>query len=132
LALGRRRASEGFFFFYITMLCFPHCVARCASANGGRAGSKNFSSPRVIRSCAIYRRRIRFNPESIQWAVFWMAFGAKNSRNPDGNRLNLGNFDENGLNCNNWWNDNRNDNLGVFGLMMKRIKRTAAIWPLFF
>lgn len=61
-----------------------------------------------------------------------MAFGAKNSRNPDGNRLNLGNFDENGLNCNNWWNDNRNDNLGVFGLMMKRIKRTAAIWPLFF
>lgn len=34
------------------------------------------------------------------------------TRNADGNRLKLGNFDENGLNCDNWnWDDNRNDNL---------------------
>lgn len=38
--------------------------------------------------------------------------------NADGNRLNLGNFNETGLNCNNNWNDNRNSNLGVFPLMV--------------
>lgn len=32
----------------------------------------------------------------------------------DGNRLNVGNFDETGLNCDNWNDDERNDNLGVF------------------
>lgn len=46
--------------------------------------------------------------------------------NADGNRLNLGNFDENGLNCDNWnWDDNHNDNLGVFALMMEgKLKRS--------
>lgn len=31
----------------------------------------------------------------------------------DGNRVNVGNFDDNGLNVNNNWDDNRNDNIGV-------------------
>ena len=31
----------------------------------------------------------------------------------DGNRVNVGNFDSHGLNVNNYWDDNRNDNLGV-------------------
>jgi hypothetical protein len=31
----------------------------------------------------------------------------------DGNRVNVGNFDSDGLNVNNNWDDNRNDNLGV-------------------
>jgi len=31
----------------------------------------------------------------------------------DGNRVNVGNFDRNGLNVNNWNDDNRNSNLGV-------------------
>jgi len=39
--------------------------------------------------------------------------------NADGNRLNLGNFDGTGLNCNNWNSDGeRNGNLGVFALMV--------------
>jgi hypothetical protein len=43
----------------------------------------------------------------------------KSTRNADGNRLNLGNFDESGLNCNdNWWDENRNRNLGAFLLMV--------------
>ena len=31
----------------------------------------------------------------------------------DGNRVNVGNFDENGLNVNNYWDDNRNYNIGL-------------------
>lgn len=31
----------------------------------------------------------------------------------DGNHVNVGNFDAKGLNVNNNWDDNRNDNLGV-------------------
>jgi len=31
----------------------------------------------------------------------------------DGNRVNVGNFDSGGLNVNNNWDDNRNDNIGV-------------------
>ena len=31
----------------------------------------------------------------------------------DGNRVNVGNFDAKGLNVNNYWDDNRNDYLGV-------------------
>jgi hypothetical protein len=39
--------------------------------------------------------------------------------NSDGNRLNLGNFDANSLNCDNWnWDDNSNPNLGCFPLMV--------------
>ena len=50
--------------------------------------------------------------------------GIKLTLNADGNRLNLGNFDENGLNCDNYnWDDNRNDNLGVFPLMVCKTKR---------
>jgi len=41
------------------------------------------------------------------------------SRIRDGNRLNLGNFDRDGLNCDNWnWDDDGNDNLGCFAPMM--------------
>ena len=32
---------------------------------------------------------------------------------PDGNRVNVGNFDAEGLNVNNNWDNNRNDNLGL-------------------
>ena len=35
----------------------------------------------------------------------------------DGNRLIAGNFDEDGLNCNNW-DENANDNIGFFLLMV--------------
>ena len=60
---------------------------------------------------------MRYSSESIQRAVFRMVSGI--SRNADGNRLNLGDFDDTGLNCNNWNDDdNANDNLGVFALMM--------------
>ena len=31
----------------------------------------------------------------------------------DGNRVNVGNFDAKGLNVNNYWDNNRNDNIGV-------------------
>ena len=31
----------------------------------------------------------------------------------DGNRVYVGNFDSEGLNVNNYWDDNRNSNLGV-------------------
>jgi hypothetical protein len=31
----------------------------------------------------------------------------------DGNRVNFGNFDGEGLNVNNYWDDNRNDNIGL-------------------
>jgi hypothetical protein len=31
----------------------------------------------------------------------------------DGNRVYVGNFDANGLNVNNYWDNNRNDNIGV-------------------
>lgn len=42
------------------------------------------------------------------------------SCNADGNRLNLGNFDDAGLNCGYWYfDDNANDNVGVFALMME-------------
>ncbi len=49
----------------------------------------------------------------------------------DGNRLNLGNFDEHGLNCdNNWnWDDNRNDNLGVFPLIVCQEKKEGGVYP---
>ena len=37
----------------------------------------------------------------------------------DGNRLNVGNFDETGLSCDYWdWDDERFDNLGAFPLMV--------------
>jgi hypothetical protein len=48
-----------------------------------------------------------------------MACGIIFTLNADGNRLDLGDFDEQGLNCDNYdWDDNRNDNLGCFALMM--------------
>jgi hypothetical protein len=31
----------------------------------------------------------------------------------DGNRVYVGNFDADGLNVNNYWDNNRNDNIGV-------------------
>jgi hypothetical protein len=50
------------------------------------------------------------------------------SCNADGNRLNLGNFDDIGLDCNNWnFDDNANDNLGVFALMMENAMKKQNI-----
>lgn len=68
---------------------------------------------------------MRFSPERIRRAVFRKVSGI--SRNADGNRLNLGNFDGTGLNCNNWnYDDDANDNLGVCALMMgKTISETS-------
>lgn len=40
----------------------------------------------------------------------------------DGNRLIAGNFNENGLNCNNW-DENANDNVGFFLLMVCKRSR---------
>ena len=69
------------------------------------------------QTLARLRREMRYSPESIRRTV--------PRKVPDifcdasGNRLNLGDFDGNGLNCNNWNDDdNANDNLGVFALMM--------------
>ena len=39
--------------------------------------------------------------------------GNKQILDSDGNRVNVGNFDQNGFNVNNNWDDNRNDNLGL-------------------
>jgi len=39
--------------------------------------------------------------------------GAGKFLDSDGNRVNVGNFDADGLNVNNYWDDNRNSNLGV-------------------
>lgn len=49
----------------------------------------------------------------------------------DGDRLNLGNFGENGLNCDNWnWDENRNDNLGCFPPMVcRRSHKRPGYWP---
>lgn len=41
----------------------------------------------------------------------------------DGNRVNVGNFDSDGLNVNNYWDDNRNSNLGVSA------SRQSALYP---
>ena len=37
----------------------------------------------------------------------------KQNLDSDGNRVYVGNFDQNGLNINNNWDDNRNDNIGL-------------------
>jgi hypothetical protein len=39
--------------------------------------------------------------------------GAGNFLTSDGNRVNVGNFDSDGLNVNNNWDDNVNDNIGL-------------------
>ena len=39
--------------------------------------------------------------------------GVGKFKDSDGNRVNVGNFDSDGFNVNNYWNDNRNDNLGL-------------------
>ncbi len=44
-------------------------------------------------------------------------------RDADGNRLYLGNFDADGLNCNNWNGEDANGNIGVFALMVKKDKK---------
>lgn len=41
----------------------------------------------------------------------WMGTGKL--LDSDGNRVNIGNFDAEGLNVNNNWDSNRNDNLGL-------------------
>ena len=68
-------------------------------------------------------RDMRYSPERTRRAVLREVPGI--SGNAAGNRLNLANFDGTGLNCNNWnFDDNANDNLGVFALMMgKAIKK---------
>ena len=50
----------------------------------------------------------------------------------DGDRLIAGNFNENGLNCNNWWNENANDDIGFFLLMLYQEKRRPFPGPSLF
>jgi len=55
----------------------------------------------------------------------------------NGNHVNVGNFDAKGLNVNNNWDDNRNDNLGVasarnFNLTRSRSSHKGASVLLFF
>jgi len=45
--------------------------------------------------------------------------------NADGNRLIAGNFNQNGLNCNNWNDSIGNDNVGFFLLMVREEKKKA-------
>ena len=40
---------------------------------------------------------------------------SNNSVSANDNHVNVGNFDVAGLNVNNYWNDNHNDNLGLAG-----------------
>jgi len=44
-----------------------------------------------------------------------VAYGRRlvNSVDSDDNHVNVGNFDANGLNVNNYYDDNRNDNIGL-------------------
>ncbi len=51
------------------------------------------------------------NKKSFPSLVAWMKIS--NNLASDGNRVNVGNFDSNGLNVNNYWDDNRNNNLGL-------------------
>ncbi len=39
--------------------------------------------------------------------------GERQITDSDGNHINVGNFDSDGLNVNNNWDDNRNSNIGV-------------------
>lgn len=49
--------------------------------------------------------------------------------NAEGNRLNLGNFDENGLNCDNWnWDEDANDTLAAFALMVQEILKDVPLY----
>ena len=53
------------------------------------------------------------------------------SVNSDGNHVNVGNFDTKGLNINNNWDDNRNDNLGVSSarnFYLSSELKTLSIW----
>ena len=52
------------------------------------------------------------------------------TRLPNRNRLNLGDFDEHGLDCDNWnWDANRNSNLGAFALMMRKNLKRDGLHP---
>ena len=73
-----------------------------------------FSTP--CQTLSRSRREMRYSPESIRRAVFWKVSGIFCDAN--GNRLNL-NWNERELNCDNWNDDdNANNNVGVFALMM--------------
>ncbi|VVB53160.1 Uncharacterised protein [uncultured archaeon] len=50
----------------------------------------------------------------------------------DGNRTYVGNFDAKGLNLNNNWDDNRNDNLGVSSARNFYLIKKALPWESFF
>lgn len=58
----------------------------------------------------IQREEVGLNPISPLGEI---DEGAQHVVDSNGYRVNVGNFDENGLNVNNWNDDNRNDNLGV-------------------
>ena len=56
---------------------------------------------------------------------WWQGRCRAHTRSGDRDRLDLGNFDENGLNCNDNWDENAYDNLGVFPLMVCMKEKTA-------
>ncbi len=84
-----------------------------------------FPFPTPCQTLVRILRSIKFNPECIRRVVIRMVSGA--SCNADGNRLNLGDFDDAGLNCDDDnWNDDRNDHIGAFALMMgKETRKTS-------
>jgi hypothetical protein len=54
--------------------------------------------------------------------------GSGQSLDSDGNHVNVGNFDAKGLNVNNNWDNNRNDNLGLASARQSSLsQRTPAI-----
>lgn len=52
-------------------------------------------------------------PDGMQTSILQGLDGNKQHLDSSGNRVNVGNFNSDGLNVNNWDDDNRNDNLGL-------------------
>ena len=78
-----------------------------------------FSGGRLFReTCSrniyrVERRGIGFYVYLLTLNVRWHGRKRAHSVNADGNHVNLGNFDHDGLNVNNNWDDNWNGNLGL-------------------
>lgn len=53
---------------------------------------------------------------------------ANNFRDSDGNRVNIGNFDDKGLNINNYWDDKPNHDIGVASSRQSTLYRRTPAW----
>jgi len=61
----------------------------------------------------LLRNKIQEKENIILYFQFPVARMKAGKISSDGNRVNVGNFDSNGFNVNNNWDDNRNDALGL-------------------